>query len=327
MVIPVTLIASIGLDDLLQKVAARLQAKHFLPAVVLLVGLFSVNSYMLWDVLTNGTSWFDNNQANGVQFGADKLFTALKEELSVLPNSHAVISPEWAMIADLVARIYLGDDLELIEFGSIYDYARKIHSIKDNTIFAITPEEMAFAQNNPKFSIIKILRVIPYSKTKEGFYLIRLKYAPNAQALIDAENAERRRLVHGEIVIDGQPVQIGYTQNASPSVDAVFDDNPDTLYKTAEINPAVFDLTFPEEREFHAISILHGLAPIELKVTFFPAQNYDAKKYTAQFTGESDQGSTLELGQNIRALRVTIEVKVLNDDPLSIVHIWDINFK
>ncbi|MGC1379060.1 MAG: glycosyltransferase family 39 protein, partial [Anaerolineales bacterium] len=123
MVIPAALIASIGLDDLLGKLADRFYPnRSMLVPVALLVVLLSVNTYMLWDVLNNGTSWFD---ANVVQFGASKVFPALKAELKAAPNAHAVISPNWMMNGDVVARLYMGDNAN-ISFNSTYDYAQRM---------------------------------------------------------------------------------------------------------------------------------------------------------------------------------------------------------
>ncbi len=325
MVIPAALIASIGLDDLLAKAADRLKLNRPVVANALLIVLLSVNAYMLWDVLTNGIAWFDNNQADGVQFGPSKVFPALMEEQKSSPNAHAVISPEWTMVGDLAARIYMGDNPN-ISFRSIYDYARNIQPLENDTIFVITPEEFDFAKNNPKFSDIQILKTIPYSKTKMGFYLIHMKYSAQAESIIAAEHAERRKLVHGEILIDGQQVEIAYTRNDGTLIQDAFDGNPLSLYKTSELNPAIFDLTFPQEQDFHSIFIIHGGAAIELQVTFFSAGGEKLQSYTTQFTENGDKGNTLKLDQSIKASRVLISVKSLFADELGVVHIWEIVF-
>jgi len=327
MVIPAALIASVGLDDLLGKAIDRFHLKASAVTASLLIVLVLVNSYMFWDVLTNATSWTDKNQADGVQFGASKAFPALKELLKATPNAHAVISPEWAMISDIVARLYMGDNAN-ISFNSLYDYAQRRLPLENDTIFVVPPAEFEFAQSNPKFSDIQILRTIPYSKTKMGFYLIHLKYSPQADALMAAEEAERRKPLSGEVVINGQTVKISYTrESGATSVQSAFDDDPASLYKTAEINPATFDLTFPQEQEFHSIFIIHGAAHIELKVTFFSSAGEELKSYTAQFTENGDKGNTLNLDQAVKASRVSISVKVLDTDENATVHIWQIAFK
>jgi hypothetical protein len=325
MVIPAALIGSIGLDDLFGKAADhfRLINRPTLVPAVLLVVLLSLNFYMLWDVLTNGISWFD---AHAMQFGASKVFPALKEQLKITPNAHAVISPEWIMMGDVVARIYMGDHSD-ISFNSTYDYARRKLPLKDDTIFVITPAEFDFAKTNPKFSDIQVLKTIPYSSTKVGFYLIHLKYSPQADALFAAERVEKRKLIPGEVVIDGQKVQINYTRTDGTLIQDAFDNDPVSLYKTAEINPAEFDLTFPQDREFHSVFILHGTTPIELKVTFFPAAGDEQISYITQFTGNGDKGDTLDLGQAVKATRVNISVQILHADESTVVHVWGIAFK
>lgn len=326
MVVSVTIIASIGLDDLLRKVASRFHPnKSKLFAIALLTVLLAVNSYMMWDVLTNGISWFDNNQAGGVQFGASKVFPILKEEMKANPNTHAVISPEWSMLTDLVARVYLGDNAN-ISFTSIYDLARTQGKINEDMIFVVTPQEFEFAQKDPKFSDIEILKTIPYSKSKVGFYIIKLNYSPEAEAIWAAEDMERRKLLSGEIVIDGEPVKINHTRNDGTLIEGAFDDDPVSLYKSLRVNPVFFDLTFPQERDFQSVYIFHGSAPIELQVTFFSAAGDELKSYTTEFEGNGEQGHTLNFDEKVKASRVTIEVKVLHTDDSATVHIWEIAF-
>jgi hypothetical protein len=260
-----------------------------------------------------------------VQFGASKVFPAVQEEQKVTPNALAVISPNWAMFEDLPGRIYMGDNAN-IKFVAIYDYAKRRLPLENDTIFVVTPEEFDFAQKSPMFSDIQVLKVIPYSSTKAGFYLIRFKYSPQADALLAAEDAERRKLIPGEVVINGQNVQVNYTQDDGLPIQNVFDDDPDSLYKTAALNPALFDLTFPQEQEFHSIFIIHGAAPIELKVTFFPAGGDEPKTYVTQFLENGDKGNTLNFGQTVKAIRVTISVQALSADEAGTVHIWEIAF-
>jgi hypothetical protein len=327
MVIPVALIASIGLDDLLRKAAVLLKVNNPVPfAAALLAVLLFVNSYMLWDVLNNGISWFDNNQANGVQFGASKVFPALKEELKSSPNAHAVISPEWAMIVDLVSRIYMGDKAN-ISFNSIYNYAHSTLPLENDTIFVVTPEEFDFAQKNPKFSDIQILKTIPYSKSKAGFYLIRLKYSPQAKALMAAEEAERRKPISGEVIINGQKVQIVYTRNDGTLIQDAFDGNPASLYRSFEINPAVFDLTFPQEQAFHSVFIIHGSGPINLNIVFYAESGQEVGKYQASFTEHGTEGNTLHLDPPVIASKVSLSVDTPEQNDRGIVYIWDITFK
>jgi hypothetical protein len=327
MVIPAVLIATIGLDDLLRKAMGIFKVTEPAPfAAALLVVLLWMNFYILWDVLNNGISWFDNNQANGVQFGASKVFPALKEELKSTPNAHAVISPEWAMMSELVARIYMGDNAD-ISFASIYDYARQMVPLKDDTIFVVTPEEFDFAQKNPKFSDIQILKTIPYSKTKLGFYLIHLKYSPQAEALFADEEAERKKPLSGEVVINGQTVQIVYTRNDGTLIQAAFDGDPVSLYKSAEINPAVFDLTFPQKQEFHSVFVIHGSGPIDLKVVFLTESGQEIGTYQASFTEHGTEGNTLHFNPAVTASKVSISVNTPEQNDKGIVYIWDMTFK
>ncbi len=326
MVIPVALIASIGLDDLVHRVAQRLTSasRPFLTSALLIV-LLSVNFYMLWDVLHNGISWFDQNQADGSQFGANQVFTAVQEILRSSPNADVVISPNWMMNGDVVARVYL-DDTAKIRFHSLNDFSRNKLPITDNTVFVVTPDELAMEKKDPKFSNIQILKTIPYSASKDGFYLIHLHYSPNVDELFAAEIAERHKLISGEITINQQKVKVAYSQNNGTDIQAAFDDDPISLYKTDEVNPAIFDLTFPKEQEFRSVSLLHGTAPVELHVAFFSPDGTKLDGYDIQFKENIDREDILKLDTPVKAVRVLISVTSLYSDEAAIVHIWGIYF-
>jgi len=128
-------------------------------------------------------------------------------------------------------------------------------------------------------------------------------------------------------MIDGEKVDITYTRNDGTLIQSVFDDDPESLYKSHEINPVIFDLTFPKEKEFSSIFIIHGSAPIELGLTFFSAGGDRLKSYTTQFMENGDQGNTLQFDENVKALRVTISVEAIDANELEIVHIWEIKLE
>jgi hypothetical protein len=110
-------------------------------------------------------------------------------------------------------------------------------------------------------------------------------------------------------------------------IDAIFDDNPETLYKSTSINPVEFDLIYPHEHEFHSLFIIHGAAPVEVLVTFFSADGQTIKSYTAKFDQHGDVGNTLNFDEAVKSSKVSISVKIPTMDASGIVHLWGITLK
>jgi 4-amino-4-deoxy-L-arabinose transferase-like glycosyltransferase len=326
MVIPVALLTTIGLDDLLQKLQNRLNVRNLsVWAATLFIILAGINTATLHDVLTNGTHWFDNNGAAGSQFGATKIFPVIQEELRTSPGMPIIISPNWTTMGDLVSRFFLGNGNNL-RIQSIYDFATRKLPLEDNAIFVLTSDEYEFAHQNPKFSDIRIVKTIPYSPTKIGFYLVHLKYSPESDQIIAAEEAERRKPVTKQTTINGQPVTITHPKSGN-SVDNVFDNNPDTLFKSDGANPAIFDLIFDKPREFKSFFIIHGSSPIEMIVSFYAENGDQLSSQSTTFTENGTQGNRFSLRQPVTAKRMQISVKDLSQGEPGFVHIWDIRLE
>lgn len=325
MVIPVAMLMTLGLDDLLQRIGPRLRfsgprAGLWLSLTVFLV-LSSINYITLYDVLHNSTRWFDNIGASGVQFGATRLFPVLQEELRRQPDAAVIISPNWAMHVHLLTRLFLGD--KKVQFDSIYDLARAKFELPPNHIIVVTDEEYRFALDDPKFSNIQVVRVIPYNTARNAFYILRLEYSPQADELLAAEFMERSQPQTAQIALDGQPVTVKYTRCGGCPIEQAFD-RLDTLYKTDEVNPAVFELLYPQPRLFGSIFIVHGSSPIRLTAAFYDELDAQVAAYTVEFHENGANGNRLTLDAPILAQKVTLTVLDLSKGQNGIVHIWDI---
>ena len=326
-VIPVAVLASLGLEKALEMLQLKLRSRKVLTwAISLFIVLAGINTLMLGDVLINGTHWFDNNQIEGVQFGATKVFAAIQEQLKTNPDTQIIISPNWTMMIDLVTRFFLGNN-DHVSFHSIYDYSRQKLSLEDNSLFVLTPEEFEYAKENPKFSDIQLLQSIPYSSEKDGFYLVHLKYSPQSDQIIANEIAERRKLVTAQITIDGQPVTISYPRSDGMSIDQLFDNNPNTLFKTDEANPGIFELVFNQPRELKSIFILHVSSSIELIITIYTETGEKLPPISQIFTTNGIQGNRLTLPRPQTASKLIISVRDLTQGEPGKLHIWDIRIE
>jgi 4-amino-4-deoxy-L-arabinose transferase-like glycosyltransferase len=328
MVIPVAMLMTFGLDDLFQRIEPRLRlagprAGLLLSLTVFLV-LGSINFVTLYDALNNSTRWFDNIGDSGVQFGATRLFPVLEAELQQQPDATVIMSPTWAMNVDLLARLFLGDDKN-IRVTSIYDLARNKYELPSQHLLVVTEAEYQFAVASPKFSNIRVIRTIPYDVTRNAFYILHLEYSPQIDQLLAADFMERSQLQTAQIMIDGQPVTVNYTRGGGGPIEQTFD-GLDTLYKTDEVNPALFELLYPEPRLFGSIFIIHGSSPIRLTATFYDQSGAQVAAYMVEFHENGENGNRLTLDSPIIAQKVTLSVMDLSQHENGIVHIWDIQF-
>jgi hypothetical protein len=122
-------------------------------------------------------------------------------------------------------------------------------------------------------------------------------------------------------------VTITYSKSGDISVDNVFDNNPDTLYKSTEANPAVFDLVFDLPHQFKSFFIIHGSSPVEIVVTFYSKTGEQISTQSATVTKNGIQGNRLTLDQPVTAPKVIISVKDLSQGEPGNVHIWDIRIE
>jgi 4-amino-4-deoxy-L-arabinose transferase-like glycosyltransferase len=327
MVLPFALLSAIGLEDILFRLSVAVKIeKPIRWALPIFMIFVAINLHTFSDAMRNGPGWFVPNDNTFTPFGANLVFNALEEEALKNPANNVVMSPLWAMYPDILTRFYLGDNFH-ISFATIYDLARHKTVISKNTLLILTAAEFEYAKESPRFSDIQTVRILPFPSGEPAFYFARLAYSPEIDSILAAEDAERREPEIGQITIDGQKVTVSYTKSGGIRIDDLFDYNPETLYKSNEVNPAVFDLSFEQPREFKSIFIIHGSGPIDLEVVFYSESGQEIGAYQASFNEHGVEGNTLTLDRPVTASKVRVSVNTPNQDSWGIVHIWDIQFK
>ncbi|HSM50203.1 MAG TPA: hypothetical protein VLA75_02240, partial [Thermoanaerobaculia bacterium] len=248
MVVPATILATVGLDRL-RAWLARTVPERALAAVVG-IGLAAATLVMTRDALVHGPRWFTNYGMHGMQWGARELFAEVRRRLAADPEERVVISHLWANNTNAFGDFFLSAEQNTrIGWGVLDDVLRdRRHEVAPTTSFALTPAEFARAQASPKLRVEPGWTVIPDPAGNPGFLIARLAYTPEADELFEVERAERRRPVEGTVMIDGAPVGIRHPRLDLGVIGDAFDGDLGSLARTLDANPGRLELRFPGPR-------------------------------------------------------------------------------
>ncbi len=322
-VVPAALLTALGLIQIFTWLE-RFRLSY--PA--LSVGLFAVlaliNFSMLRSALADGPTWYDNYGLGGMQYGAQQVFSAIKDYLKEKPGTAIVFSPNWANGADVLARFFLPDPLP-IQIGSIDGYLYQHLSLNMSTLFVMTPEEYDQAQTSGKFKQIEIEKTLPYPNGQPGFYFAHLEYADNIDDILATEKEARRALQETELKIDDQLVKARFSMLDLGQLADMFDGNPDTLARTLEANPLVIELTFPEPRSISGLSIKLGSTEARLTAQLYSDPEIRPVEFVQDLSGNVDNPeATMNFDQAVQTKVLHLEIQDLHQDEPGHVHIWEI---
>ncbi|MBM3123872.1 MAG: hypothetical protein FJZ87_02225 [Chloroflexi bacterium] len=267
-------------------------------AIVLIVFaiLSGTNIFLLQDALGNGPTWYRDYDLGGMQYGAFQVFDQILEYQLGHPDTQIILSPNWTNGAMTVARFFLGDPLP-ITLASIESHLWNKLPLRDEMLFIMTSREFDRMTHSGKFKDVHVERILPYPDGSPGFYFARLRYVDTVDDRFAAE-AERRQILYESMVtIDDQEVIVRHSRlDAGAQADAIrliFDDNPQTLAKTAEANPLVVELTFPEPREITGFSLILGSAYVRITLECYPTLDAQPIVYTIAGGGTARHTGTL----------------------------------
>jgi hypothetical protein len=309
LVIPANLLAAIGLEWLLERWKSRLP--YNLVALTLFAGLTWANFALLRIALVNGPLWFRDYGLYGMQYGARQLFEeAIPKYLAQESDTTILVSSTWANGADNFLRFFFTpQEQQRVRMDGVETYLFKIMPLDERMVFVMTAAEYQQAKESPKFSSVKVEKVIPYPDGSPGFYFARLKYAENVAAIFAAERESRQQLASSTVSLDGQTVTLRYSQIDMGAPSLMFDNNSFTLMRGLEANPFIMELTFPEPRHVSGLTANFGLVNLSLTAQLYPNPEgeptiYNASSLSARtgnpqvemhFAGAPDKISSLRL--------------------------------
>jgi hypothetical protein len=308
-VIPANLLAAIGLEWLLERWKSRLSYRAI--ALTLFVGLAWANFALLRTALVNGPLWFRDYGLYGMQYGARQLFEeAIPEYLARESDTTILVSSTWANGADNFLRFFFtSQEQQRTRMDGVETYLFKIMPLDERMIFVMTAAEYQQAKTSPKFSSVKVEKVVLYPDGSPGFYFSRLQYAENVEAIFAAERESRQQLASGTVSLDGQTVALRYSQIDMGAPSLMFDNDSFTLMRGLEANPFILELNFAEPRHVSGLTANFGLVNLTLTARLYPNPDgepviYNASSLSARtgnpqvempFAGAPDKISSLRL--------------------------------
>ena len=248
-VIPVTILTTLGLSAFLKLIEGRYLTRKMLSAAVLLL-LVGFNLFMLRDALVTGPLWYRDYTLYGMQYGAGQLFgDVIPEMLEEDPNTRIVVTPTWANGADNFKQFFLSaEQRERVTLSSIGAYLYERLPIDENLVLVLTSNEYQSAVSDNKLKRVSVDRVVEYPDGSPGFYFVRLAYADNVDEIFAVEREARRQLVETVVELDGHALLIRHSMLDMGTPAAIFDGDTETLMRGLEANPLIIDLFFQEPR-------------------------------------------------------------------------------
>mgnify|MGYP000604457967 CR=1 FL=1 len=323
LVIPMALLTALALAWVVEWAAAR---RKFSPArgMGAVFALLVVwNFGMLADGLRNGPTWYTDYGLAGMQYGARQLFGEVRRYLQANPGVKLIVSPSWANGTDVVARFFFNDPLPFT-MGNADGYYSEERPLDDQTVFILTAEEYAVIPR-AKFAEVRVEQTMSYPDGRPAFYFVRLKYAPNIHEILAAEAAERLKPLEETLLLDGVEVRVRYSRLDMGKINEALDGNAGTLVRTDRINPLLLELTFSDRRRVRQARLMVGGAPGRVVVQVWEeegGQPVTAAQDLAQ--QPNPRYAMLDLGRELLAKQVRIELFSTMDGPDAHVHLWDV---
>lgn len=338
-VVPASILTTLGFETVLkwildlQKKKGSLftNSKQTVIPIFVFTLLSGVNIWMLIDALRNGPTWYPDYGLNGMQYGGFQIFNIIQEYSLENPDTKIFLSSEWANGTDVLADFFIDSPLP-IWVWSIRGHINEKLPLDDSMVFVITPEDYKQVFESPKFSNLRLEKIVPYPDGTPGFYFIRLQYSENINEILAADAAARRVLQESYLTVSGDQVKLRYSkldgEIQDTSIASIFDGNPLTFAKTAEANPFVVEITYPSPHVINGFSIIIGSANVTISLTGYAHEGVEALTYTFKGQGSiRNPELTFALPEPLTTQTLYIEVLDVNHKEPAIVHIWEITFR
>jgi hypothetical protein len=300
-----------------------------LPRRVLGVGLFAIlavaNFGLLRESLLNGPHWTLDYGLGGMQYGARQIFAEIDVLLEDDPGVQIIFSPNWANGTTELARFFLNDPLP-IQLGSIDAWMNDHRPINTNTLFIMTIQEYQQMQESGKFVVQAEQVGMLYPDGSPGFYFVRLDYVADIIQILAEEREARKILQASQVLMDGEQVGLSYSLMDMGQPADLVDGDQNTLMRTMEANPAIFEFAFPTQRSFRGIDITIGSAMVEVTVLIY-LNDGSPLEFKSFYQGRIDAPQLhIGFGDAVTADFVRVEVLQLEAPEPAHVHVWELTF-
>lgn len=256
MIVPITLLAIIGLDWLFGWVERKIKLVFIAAGAFIILAALSI--FTLNDAVINGPLWTNVYGLYGLQYGAVQIFEetlpAYVQDKSV---RNIIVSPVWANATNRFVEFFFSaeEGRNRIAIEGLDTYLLRKQDIDSSDLFVWTTEEYQRAVESGKFKSIKVEKVIPYPSGEPGFFVARMQYADNIDEIFAAEKEARSKPIEEEIELDGQLVRVTYSRIDGGELNNIFDNDVKTLMRGLEANPFIVQLEFDEPRSINTVDL------------------------------------------------------------------------
>lgn len=296
-VVPATLLAGIGIDWILVRLA-RLgrgegekgrKGERARGSAVVAAGAFVVLALMslgmLRLALSEGPTWFTDYTMGGMQYGARQLFGIIEERLAADPATRVMLTPDWANGTTMFPQFFLTPEQQTrVQTFNVDAFIGEKRELTPDMLFIMMPAEVDRARAGGKFERVDIEGEIPYPDGRTGFYLVRLAYMPDIDAVFAAELEELRRPVTEPGTLDGAPVTVTHTRFEAGQLSDLFDGDTFTLVRHISANPVRYEIVFDAPRPVSGLALDLGSMDAGVAVTLIAPDGQSAA-YSQEFRG------------------------------------------
>lgn len=296
-VVPATLLAGIGIDWILVRLA-RLgrgegekgrKGERARGSAVVAAGAFVVLALMslgmLRLALSEGPTWFTDYTMGGMQYGARQLFGIIEERLAADPATRVMLTPDWANGTTMFPQFFLTPEQQArVQTFNVDAFIGEKRELTPDMLFIMMPAEVDRARAGGKFERVDIEGEIPYPDGRTGFYLVRLAYMPDIDAVFAAELEELRRPVTEPGTLDGAPVTVTHTRFEAGQLSDLFDGDTFTLVRHISANPVRYEIIFDAPRPVSGLALDLGSMDAGVAVTLIAPDGQSAA-YSQEFRG------------------------------------------
>ena len=328
MVLPITIACALGVDHTAAWFDSIIGIKFpnwVYSALFAILVMF--NGYLLYDALENGPLWSEKYSLHGMQYGAVQVFGEIEARLLNTPDSVIDLSPNWANGTDVLARYFLDDPIP-IQMRSIQGYMDEYLPFQEDQLFIMTADEYRQALEEPKFTALQIDHIMPYPDGNPGFYFIQMRYSDQALSIFEEEQREKQAIQQNTLILLEQTVLVRHTGLDMGEIHHIFDNNPATLVRSAEVNPLEIILEFEDEIIISYVALRVGGTPTHIALTLDPQANPSGPTYSLDLPETPNPHEaviTLPAPQKISSLH--IEVTNSRDPRDTHVHLWDVDIQ
>ena len=323
-VIPATVLISIGVITGLEWLTKRFTYRAVALSSFALLAI--VNGIMLYDATVNGPTWYDNYGLTGLQYGSQAVFAEAKNYLAAHPSEDVWIAPTWLNGPGAVKQFFAPVEPRI----KIFDLDAILHEPYDidHLLLVLARDDYERALASGVFTTTAIERTLPYPDHTPGFYFVRLAYTPQAPAIWAAEREARSRLVADTAVMAGQPVTVTHSLLDIGTIQNVFDGNPQTLIRTAAVNPAIIEIEFSPPRILSGVRVTTGNMDVALTAEVSISGSAQPQLYSHTFMElPPDPTVELDFDRPHAVTRLRLEIQDPHANERANIHVREIELK